>query len=82
MSTTTQKALQQAVEVQRVRLGITKGELARRIGLSPTSLSKRLAGKPAINADEIEHIAVALNLDPFDLMDLARDERAALKPAA
>ena len=51
-------------------------ELAERVGMSPTSLSKRLAGAPAIDMNEVEALAVALGLSPFDLMDLARAERA------
>lgn len=75
-TTTTQRALAQAIEVRRVRLGLTKRELADRAGMSPASLSKRLAGTPAIDADEIEKLAMALELSAFDLMDLARIERA------
>lgn len=74
-STSTQRALAQAIEVRRVRVGITKRELAERVGMSPTSLSKRLAGAPAIDANEIEALASALGLDPFHLMDLAKAER-------
>lgn len=73
--TSTQQALAQAIEVRRVRLGITKRELSDRVGMSPTSLSKRLAGSPSIDANEIEAFASALGLDPFDLMDLAKTER-------
>ena len=80
-STTTQQALAQAIEVRRVRVGITKRELAERVGLSPASLSKRLAGAPAIDANEIESLAPALGLDPFDLMEMAKAERHT-EPAA
>lgn len=77
MSTTsTQQALAQAIEVRRVRVGITKRELAERVGISPASLSKRLAGAPAIDTNEIEAFASALGLDPFELMELARVERS------
>jgi transcriptional regulator with XRE-family HTH domain len=81
-TSTTQQALAQAIEVRRVRVGITKRELAERVGLSPASLSKRLAGAPAIDANEIESLATALGLDPFDLMDLAKAERHAEPDAA
>lgn len=81
-TSTTQQALAQAIEVRRVRVGITKRELAERVGLSPASLSKRLAGSPAIDANEIEALATALGLDPFDLMDLAKAERHAEPDAA
>lgn len=74
-TTTTQQALAKAIEVQRVRVGISKGELAKRVGLSPTSLSKRMGGAPAFDANEIETFAGALGLDPFDLMEAARVER-------
>ena len=81
-TTTTQQALAQAIEVRRVRVGITKRELAERVGLSPTSLSKRLSGAPAIDANEIEAFANALGLDPFELMTLAKAERSPETSAA
>lgn len=75
----TQQALTQAIEVQRVRCGITKGELAHRAGYgTPSSLSKRLSGLVPIDMNDVEHIASALGVDPFDLMDLARSERGHL----
>lgn len=82
MSTSsTQQALTQAIEVRRVRLGISKGELAERAGFSLSSLSKRMKGDLMINVNEVERIARALDLDPFDLIDLARAERTT-EPAA
>ena len=72
----TQTALARAIEVQRIRAGISKGELAKRAGLGRASLSKRLAGDVPIRTDEIDRLAEALGVDPFDLMDDARSERS------
>lgn len=82
MQITTQQALARAIEVRRVRLGITKAELAKRSGLSAPSLSKRLSSLIAIDADEIEALAGGLEIDPFDLMAMAAVERSQAAAAA
>lgn len=77
MDSSTQQSVAQAVRVQRVRAGITsEADLARRAGLSPSALNKRLSGDIRMDLDEVDTIARALGLpDGFALMDLARDER-------
>lgn len=71
----TQPRVAQAIRVQRVRAGITsEAQLARRAGMSPSGLSKRLAGDIRLDLDEVEALAVALGIDPFDLMEMARPE--------
>lgn len=71
----TQQAVARAIEVHMVRSRITQADLAGRVGMSPSALSKRMTGAIALDVDEVERIAVALGLDPFELMDLARHER-------
>ena len=78
MKNTTQALVAQAVRVQRVRSGLSsEAELARRVGMSPSGLSKRLNGDLRMNLVEVEQIAEALGVDAFTLLDLARAERLA-----
>ena len=78
MKNTTQALVAQAVRVQRVRSGLSsEAELARRVGMSPSGLSKRLNGDLRMNLIEVEQIAEALGVDAFTLLDLARTERLA-----
>lgn len=73
----TQTAVAQAIRVQRIRAGITSdAELARRAGLSPSGLSKRLSGDLRMTLVDVEKIAAALGMDPFALMELAQAEVA------
>ena len=65
MKHSTQASVAQAIRVQRVRAGIpSEAELARRAGLSPSALSKRLAGDIRLDLTDIERLADALGL-PF-----------------
>lgn len=75
MQITTHQLVAQAIRVQRIRAGIqSDAELARRAGMSPSALSKRLSGDLRLDLVEVERIAEALGISPFDLMDLARAE--------
>ena len=77
MQENTQAAVAQAIEVQRVRSGIgSQAELARRSGFSPSALNKRLSGDLRLDFQELDRISQALGVDPFDLLDAARTERA------
>lgn len=72
----TQRAVAKAIEVQILRLGLTKTEVATRLGFTTVApLTKRLNGEIALDTTDIENIASALGLDPFDLLDQARFER-------
>ena len=75
MQITTHQLVAQAIRVQRIRSGIqSEAELARRAGMSPSALSKRLSGDLRLDLAEVERLAEALGISPFDLMDLARAE--------
>ena len=75
MKTNTQERVAQAIRVQRVRAGLpSEAELARRVGLLPSSLSKRLNGDLELSLSEVEKIAIALGVDAFTLLDMARTE--------
>ena len=79
----TQTAVAQAIRLERIRQGITsEAELARRAGLSPSALSKRLNGDLRMDLTDIEDIAAALGVDPLDLMGSARSERDSGRGAA
>lgn len=72
----TQRAVAKAIEVQILRLGLTKTEVANRLGFTTVApLTKRLNGEIALDTTDIENIAGVLSMDPFDLLDLARVER-------
>ena len=72
--TTTQASVAQAIRIQRVRAGIaSEAELARRAGFSPSALNKRLAGDIRLDLEDVARLAEALGLDPFELLDLARE---------
>jgi transcriptional regulator with XRE-family HTH domain len=78
MKTSTQALVAQAVRVQRVRAGISSdAELARRAGMDASALSRRLNGGLRMDLTDVETLAQALGIDPFELLDLARTERAA-----
>ncbi len=78
MKTSTQALVAQAVRVQRVRAGISSdAELARRAGMDASALSRRLNGGLRMDLTDVETRAQALGIDPFELLDLARTERAA-----
>lgn len=77
MNPTTQAAVIQAAEVQRVRLGLKKQDVATSMGISPASLTKRYNGSVPLDLDEVDRLAQALDLDPFDLLAAARHERLA-----
>jgi transcriptional regulator with XRE-family HTH domain len=51
------------LEIVRIRRGMPKAELARRIGLTPGGLSQMLRRK-SIRLERIEALAKALEVDP------------------
>ena len=72
---TTQNAVARAIKVQRIRSGIASDtELARLAGMSQSALSKRLSGDIRMSLLDVEILADALGVNPFELMDLARTE--------
>lgn len=76
MKRDTQSSVAQAIEVQRVRSGISsQAELARRAGYSPSALNKRLSGDLRMDFTDVDRIAKALGVAPFDLLDAAKVER-------
>ena len=71
----TQKAVAQAIRIERVRQGFaSEADLARKAGLSPSALSKRLVGDLRMDLGDVDQIAEALGVDPFDLMATAHAE--------
>ena len=59
------------------RNGISRGDLAEKLGINPDVLSRKLNGSAPIGLDEIAAIARALNLAPRDLIDTALAATAA-----
>jgi transcriptional regulator with XRE-family HTH domain len=50
------------------RRRISQSRLAQQVGLTQSALSRRLTGDIAFDLDEIERIAIALGVDPRDLI--------------
>lgn len=71
----TQDAVIRAIEVQRIRLGLTKTALAQTAGYGLPSLSKRLGGSIALDTADIDRIAAALGITPWALLDIAAEEQ-------
>lgn len=69
----TQLAFGKAIELARLRAGLSQAELARRARMSGPALSQRMSGRRPITTSDIDRLADALGIDPFDLMEtLAR----------
>lgn len=47
---------------------VSRSELARRTGISPTSMARRLSGEVVLNLEEVEEIADALEVPPERLL--------------
>ena len=78
MDGNTQQAVAQAIRVERVRAGFkSEAALARKIGVSPSWLSKRLTGALRMSLDDIEAIASGLGIEPLALIQSAQAESAA-----
>lgn len=56
------------IKVLLLRRGMSGRRLAQHLGESQTWLSARLAGTTPIDLNDLERIAVALGLDPVDLL--------------
>lgn len=75
MERNTQSSVAQAIEVQRVRSGISsQAELARRAGFSPSALNKRMSGALRMDFEDLDRLASVLGVDPFDLLNAAKVE--------
>lgn len=68
------------VEVLLDLLGLSKQELAARVGLSPSGLGQRISGARSWRSREVEQVAAALGFpvstmyaDPASLVDVLRD---------
>lgn len=57
-----------AVRAHAAWIGITDAELSRRTHIASSTLSRRLTGQIALDTDQIEAIARALNTTPEDLI--------------
>lgn len=72
-----QGAVAAAIRIQLTRQGMTQAALAEKVGMNPASLSARLTGRVLLDTRDMQLIAAAFGLDIFDLLELARAERAA-----
>jgi transcriptional regulator with XRE-family HTH domain len=51
---------------------LTQEQLARRLGLKPTSVSHMEAGRQGVSVEQIERIAAACGVSPADLLSIDR----------
>lgn len=61
---------------ERARLNLTQGELAARVGISQSHLSKIENGTTSVRGDVLLALAAALNLDPAAALE--NDDTAAI----
>ena len=77
MNTSHRSRVAAEVRAAVARNGISRGDLAEKLGINPDVLSRKLNGSAPIGLDEIAAIARALNLAPRDLIDTALAATAA-----
>ena len=58
------------------RKGVTQSEVAQLVGMSSTSMSRKLAGANALTVDELIAIANALDVSPSSLIPTAHSVAA------
>lgn len=68
MTKTTTRATGANVKAEMARRGVTQTELAARLNITQSALSKRLRGAVSINVDELAAIGHALDVPVFDLL--------------
>lgn len=56
------------IRVLLVRRKMSAAELARRIGMLPNALSRRMTGGMSFDLDELQDIASVLDVDPVSLL--------------
>lgn len=56
------------IESKRELLGMSKAELARRMGMGPVTMGTLLRGERSIFADEVFRLCACLDIDPTELM--------------
>lgn len=81
----TRELVAYAVNVRVGQINISKGDLARRLGIEQSTLANRLAGRRRLDSEQMDDIARALDFkDAFALIAYAkalRDEAEQKVPA-
>lgn len=66
------------IKTARERAGLTQSELASMIGVTQGEVSRIEGGRRGISVYRLKSIAMALGMDPADMLDAVQDnERAA-----
>lgn len=68
MTSETSKHILAAVETKRELLGMSKAELARRMGIDSVTMGTMLRGQRSMYADEAMRLCACLDIDPMDLI--------------
>ena len=62
---------------------LSQSELARRMGVTPSTVNQYLSGKIAPGIDMVEQFALALGFEnPLDLLNERKQQRKKLQPAS
>ena len=77
MSTSNRSRIAAEVRAEVARNGISRGDLAAKLNINLDVLSRKLNGSAPIGLDEIASIAIALNLNPQELINTALAATAA-----
>lgn len=68
MTSETSKHILAAVETKRELFGMSKAELARRMGIDSVTMGTMLRGQRSMYADEAMCLCACLDIDPMDLV--------------
>lgn len=60
------------IRAEAARVGVTQTDIARALGISQSAISARWNGKTEWSLDDIDTVAILLNLDPLDLLRQAK----------
>jgi AcrR family transcriptional regulator len=82
MSVSAQATPGEVVREIRQRQRVSLRELARRVELSPATISAIETGKTGISVQRLQQLARALGVPPSSLMELDEQQRSALRPPA
>lgn len=68
-------AVASEIRGEMARRGLLQSTLAERLNEHPTWVSRRIAGRIPLDLNDLERIAGALDVDPFQLLDRALDRK-------
>lgn len=73
----TRDLIRRVVSIELVRRDMKQTDLAKRIGMTDTALSNRLAGRVDMDTDDLDRIAEGLGMTVLELVTAAQQEATA-----